>query len=106
MATLAKRIDMSESISTIQTITSLSPIQFQKLRLEEAKRMLSLRRIDISEVAFLVGYESPSHFSRVCSHVWHASKSVSQILKHSYAHFGRIRYLIKNLSTAISIVFL
>jgi AraC-like DNA-binding protein len=67
MATLAKRIDMSEShlYQNFKTITSLSPIQFQKkLRLEEAKRMLSVRRIDISEVAFLVGYESPSHFSR------------------------------------------
>ncbi len=67
MAALAKRIDMSEShlYQNFKTITSLSPIQFQKkLRLEEAKRMLSVRRIDISEVAFLVGYESPSHFSR------------------------------------------
>lgn len=67
MAELAKRIDMSEShlYQNFKTITSLSPLQFQKkLRLEEAKKMLSIRKIDISEVAFLVGYESPSQFSR------------------------------------------
>ncbi|AFL68399.1 AraC family transcriptional regulator [Sulfurospirillum barnesii] len=67
MVELAKHIDMSEShlYQNFKTITSLSPLQFQKkLRLEEAKKMLSVRKIDISEVAFLVGYESPSQFSR------------------------------------------
>ncbi len=73
MAALAKRIDMSEShlYQNFKTITSLSPLQFQKkLRLEEAKRMLALRNIDISEIAFLVGYESPSHFSREYSRMF------------------------------------
>ena len=73
MAELAKRIDMSEShlYQNFKTITSLSPLQFQKkLRLEEAKKMLSVRNIDISEVAFLVGYESPSQFSREYSRMF------------------------------------
>ena len=73
MAELAKRIDMSEShlYQNFKTITSLSPLQFQKkLRLEEAKKMLSVRTIDISEVAFLVGYESPSQFSREYSRMF------------------------------------
>lgn len=64
---LAKIADMSESslYQNFKTVSSLSPIQFQKkLRLEEAKHMLSIRNMDISEAAFLVGYESPSQFSR------------------------------------------
>ena len=70
---LAKVVDMSESslYQNFKTITALSPIQFQKkLRLEEAKRMLSVRNIDISEAAFLVGYESPSQFSREYSRMF------------------------------------
>ncbi|WP_041959357.1 AraC family transcriptional regulator [Sulfurospirillum arsenophilum] len=70
---LAKLTEMSESslYQNFKTITSLSPIQFQKkLRLEEAKQMLSVRKIDISEVAFLVGYESPSQFSREYSRMF------------------------------------
>lgn len=70
---LAKLTDMSESslYQNFKTITSLSPIQFQKkLRLEEAKQMLSVRNLDIAEVAFLVGYESPSQFSREYSRLF------------------------------------
>ena len=49
----------------------MSPLQFQKkLRLEEAKNMLTHRNIDVSEVAFLVGYESPSQFSREYSRMF------------------------------------
>ncbi|QOP41401.1 AraC family transcriptional regulator [Sulfurimonas marina] len=71
--TLAKSIDMSESslYQHFKTITTLSPIQFQKkLRLEEAKRLLQLQNKEISEVAFAVGYESPSQFSREFSRMF------------------------------------
>ena len=64
---LASSVDMSESslYQHFKTITKMSPIQFQKnLRLEEAKQLLTLKNIDISEAAFEVGYESPSQFSR------------------------------------------
>lgn len=73
IAELAKRADISESslYQNFKTITSVSPLQFQKnLRLEEAKYMLSHRNIDISEIAFLVGYESPSQFSREYSRMF------------------------------------
>lgn len=73
MKELARRIDMAESslYQNFKTITSISPLQFQKkLRLEEAKRMLTYRTIDVSEVAFLVGYESPSQFSREYSRMF------------------------------------
>jgi AraC-like DNA-binding protein len=64
---LSSSVNMSESslYSHFRTITTMSPIQFQKnLRLEEAKQLLLLKNIDIGDVAFQVGYESPSQFSR------------------------------------------
>lgn len=70
---LARLIDMSESslYQNFKTITSMSPIQFQKkIRLEEAKLMLLNQNIDASEVAFAVGYESPSQFSREYSRMF------------------------------------
>ncbi|MFF2890125.1 AraC family transcriptional regulator N-terminal domain-containing protein [Paenibacillus sp. NPDC057967] len=46
-------------------VTAMSPIQFQKqLRLQEARRLLLTESADATDVAFRVGYESPSQFSR------------------------------------------
>lgn len=70
---LANSIDISESslYQHFKIITTMSPIQFQKkLRLEEAKQLLQLRNIDINDVAFQVGYESPSQFSREFSRMY------------------------------------
>ena len=70
---LANSVDMSESsfYHHFKTITSLSPIQFQKkLRLEESKNLLYLKDLEINEVAFQVGYESPSQFSREFSRMF------------------------------------
>jgi AraC-like DNA-binding protein len=45
--------------------TSMSPIQFQKqIRLQEARALLLARSGDVTQVAYAVGYESPSQFSR------------------------------------------
>jgi AraC-like DNA-binding protein len=45
--------------------TSMTPIQFQKqIRLQEARVLLMTRPADVAEVGYLVGYESPSQFSR------------------------------------------
>ncbi|WCN14093.1 helix-turn-helix domain-containing protein [Marinomonas mediterranea] len=45
--------------------TSMSPIQFQKkIRLQEARMRLTSTESDVASVAFAVGYESPSQFSR------------------------------------------
>ncbi len=70
---LAETIGMSESslYQHFKTITTMSPIQFQKkLRLEEAKQLLLLRNMEISDIAFEVGYESPSQFSREFSRMF------------------------------------
>lgn len=52
-------------------VTAMSPIQFQKqLRLQEAKRLLLSEATDAADVAFRVGYESPSQFSREYSRLF------------------------------------
>ena len=64
---LANLVDMSESslYQNFKIVTSLSPIQFQKrIRLEEARNMLNSQKAKVSEIAFAVGYESPSQFNR------------------------------------------
>jgi AraC-like DNA-binding protein len=48
-----------------QTVTALSPIQFQKqVRLQEARLLLASHPRDIATVAHRVGYDSASQFSR------------------------------------------
>ena len=43
----------------------MSPLQFQKrIRLQEARSLLLARPDDIAGVGHLVGYDSPSQFSR------------------------------------------
>ncbi|MGG3191529.1 AraC family transcriptional regulator [Priestia megaterium] len=52
-------------------VTAMSPIQFQKqLRLQEARRLLLAESTDIAHVAFKVGYESQSQFSREYSRMF------------------------------------
>lgn len=51
--------------------TAMSPLQFQKqLRLYEARRLLLSESADAAEVAFRIGYESPSQFSREYSRMF------------------------------------
>jgi AraC-like DNA-binding protein len=48
-----------------RTVTSMTPIQFQKqIRLREARARLLAQPGDITGVGFAVGYDSPSQFSR------------------------------------------
>lgn len=52
-------------------VTAMSPIQFQKqLRLQEARRLLLSESTDAADVAFRVGYESASQFSREYSRMF------------------------------------
>ncbi|MEV6140633.1 AraC family transcriptional regulator [Nocardia sp. NPDC051990] len=64
---LADRAAMSTSAfhRSFQTVTAMSPIQFQKhIRLHEARLMLIADPTDITGVSRRVGYTSPSQFSR------------------------------------------
>ena len=64
---LARELGMSVSSfhRHFKSVTSLSPLQYQKeLRLLEARRLLSVGAVSVSTTAFEVGYESLSQFSR------------------------------------------
>jgi AraC-like DNA-binding protein len=64
---LARMANMSPSAFHLhfRQMTNLSPLQYQKqIRLQEARRILSVDTVDAAGVAFTVGYESPSQFSR------------------------------------------
>ncbi|WP_030148044.1 AraC family transcriptional regulator [Mycetocola saprophilus] len=64
---LATMSRMSESTfyRSFQAATAMSPIQFQKmLRLQDARIRLAAGETDVTGVAYSVGYESPSQFSR------------------------------------------
>ncbi|MBB5139515.1 AraC-like DNA-binding protein [Thermocatellispora tengchongensis] len=48
-----------------RAVTAMSPLQYQKrIRLQEARSLLVARAGDIAGVAHLVGYDSPSQFTR------------------------------------------
>ncbi|OZI38016.1 AraC family transcriptional regulator [Bordetella genomosp. 10] len=54
-----------------KSVTSMSPLQFQKqLRLQEARRLIFMGDGDVAVVARQVGYESPSQFSREYSRLF------------------------------------
>ncbi|MCE9673995.1 AraC family transcriptional regulator [Myxococcus stipitatus] len=64
---LAREVGMSVSSfhKHFKAVTTTSPLQYQKgLRLLEARRMLVAGAASVTTVAFEVGYESPSQFSR------------------------------------------
>jgi len=52
-------------------VTSLSPLQYQKqIRLHEARARLAASSRDVAAVAYQVGYESPSQFTREYSRMF------------------------------------
>lgn len=64
-------ISVSSLHRHFKEVTAMSPIQFQKqLRLQEARRLLLSESSDAADVAFRVGYESPSQFSREYSRMF------------------------------------
>jgi AraC-like DNA-binding protein len=65
--TLAAHVGMSASSfhRHFKAVTGMSPLQYQKqLRLQEARRRLLADPGDVASVAFAVGYESASQFTR------------------------------------------
>ena len=64
---LASQVNMSKSTfhHHFQTVTAMSPLQYQKwLRLNEARRLMLTERLDAATASLQVGYESASQFSR------------------------------------------
>ncbi|MFE9319670.1 AraC family transcriptional regulator N-terminal domain-containing protein [Nocardia sp. NPDC052278] len=64
---LAERTGMSPSAfyRNFQAVTRTTPIQYQKkIRLQEARLLLAANPTDVAHIGYLVGYDSPSQFSR------------------------------------------
>ncbi|HEY1146984.1 MAG TPA: AraC family transcriptional regulator [Pseudoduganella sp.] len=64
---LAKAVRMSSSVlhRRFKAMTVMSPLQYQKhVRLLEARKLLMAGGVEAATVAYQVGYESPSQFSR------------------------------------------
>ena len=67
MEEIARELGMSVSgfHHHFKSVTSMSPLQFQKhLRLQEARRLMLGEDMDAASAGFRVGYQDPSHFSR------------------------------------------
>jgi AraC-like DNA-binding protein len=65
--TIARAAHMSPSAfhHHFKVVTAISPLQYQqRLRLQEARRLLLGDGLDAAEAGYRVGYESPSQFSR------------------------------------------
>lgn len=64
---MARSVRMSASSfhQRFKAVTSMSPLQYQKvLRLHEARRLMLFQGMDARQACFRVGYLSPSQFSR------------------------------------------
>ncbi len=64
---MAASVHMSASSfhQRFKAVTSMSPLQYQKvLRLHEARRLMLFQKMDASDACYRVGYVSPSQFSR------------------------------------------
>lgn len=67
MEELARQASMSVSSlhHSFKDLTAMTPLQYQKqLRLQEARRLMLIDRLDVGTAGFKVGYQSPSQFSR------------------------------------------
>ena len=59
------RMSTSALHQHFKAVTSLSPLQYQKqIRLQEARRLILVQRLDAATAGHTVGYDSPSQFSR------------------------------------------
>ena len=59
------RMSASSFHQRFKAVTSMSPLQYQKvLRLHEARRLMLFQKMDATEACHRVGYLSPSQFSR------------------------------------------
>jgi AraC-like DNA-binding protein len=85
---LAKLAHMSVSSfhQHFKAVTSMSPLQFQKvLRLQEARRLMLSMMVDAGTASWRVGYQSPSQFSREYGRFFGSAptKDIASLREHS-----------------------
>jgi len=74
-----------------KAVTSLSPLQYQKvLRLHEARRLMLFQKMDASDASHRVGYLSPSQFSREYARFFGSAptKDIARVREEGFAHAG------------------
>jgi AraC-like DNA-binding protein len=84
---LAKLVHMSASAfhQHFKAVTSMSPLQYQKvLRLQEARRLMLSMMMDVSTASLRVGYLSVSQFSREYSRLFGSAptKDIERLREH------------------------
>ncbi len=70
---LSNRVGMSPSSlhHHFSAVTAMTPLEYQKrLRLQEARRLMWIDRLDVGSAGYRVGYQSPSQFSREYSRMF------------------------------------
>jgi transcriptional regulator GlxA family with amidase domain len=79
-------MSMTSFFRHFRTVTSLTPIQYQKqVRLQEARAKLMVDPSDVAAVGYSVGYASPSQFNRDYRRIFGAppGKDVARLLRNS-----------------------
>ena len=90
VADMARSVHMRDSSfhQHFKAITSMSPLQYQKVvRLHEARRLMLFQRMDATDACRRVGYVSPSQFSREYSRFF-GSAPVKDIARLRQDGFG------------------
>jgi AraC-like DNA-binding protein len=75
---LSSRVGMSASSlhHHFSAVTAMTPLEYQKrLRLQEARRLMWVDRLDVGSAGYRVGYQSPSQFSREYSRLFGVAPS-------------------------------
>jgi len=82
------RMSASSFHQRFKAVTSMSPLQYQKvLRLHEARRLMLFQRMDASDACRRVGYLSPSQFSREYARFFGSapSKDIARLREEGFA---------------------
>ena len=87
---MAGSVHMSASSfhQRFKAVTSMSPLQYQKvLRLHEARRLMLFQNMDASDACHRVGYVSPSQFSREYGRFFGSapSKDIARLREEGFA---------------------
>jgi AraC-like DNA-binding protein len=93
---LANRVGMSTSSlhHHFSAVTAMTPLEYQKrLRLQEARRLMWVDRLDVGSAGYQVGYLSPSQFSREYSRMFGVPPSRDREEARGYQSAGRARIL-------------
>jgi AraC-like DNA-binding protein len=90
---MAASVHMSTSSfhERFKAVTSLSPLQYQKvLRLHEARRLMLFQKMDASDASHRVGYLSSSQFSREYARFFGSAptRDIARVREEGLAHAG------------------